>query len=178
MAKPHHTPPRFAERRRGEGGWSRTLRVSPAVITATIASTRRRARCSIPSVHACDPSPARAPAPPPPPCPCNNSAASGPPPTRDSTTSRSSQFFFDLGYRQESDVLEDQNTSFRTEIQRLESEKRRLMDVLAMHSPNCLKTGSYFLCKFSLFFFFCCLAAISIGSSTSVPIAHCSLVNT
>jgi len=42
---------------------------------------------------------------------------------------------------QESDVLEDQNVSFRTEIQRLETEKRRLMDVLAMHSPNCLKTG-------------------------------------
>jgi len=41
---------------------------------------------------------------------------------------------------QESDVLEDQNVSFRSEIQRLETEKRRLMDVLAMHSPNCLKT--------------------------------------
>lgn len=43
----------------------------------------------------------------------------------------------------ESDVLEDQNSNFRSEIQRLENEKRRLMDVLAMHSPNCLKTGSY-----------------------------------
>lgn len=43
----------------------------------------------------------------------------------------------------ESDVLEDQNSNFRSEIQRLENEKRRLMDVLAMHSPNCLKTGNY-----------------------------------
>ena len=42
---------------------------------------------------------------------------------------------------QESDVLEDQNVNFRSEIQRLETEKRRLMDVLAMHSPNCLKAG-------------------------------------
>ena len=41
----------------------------------------------------------------------------------------------------ESDVLEDQNVNFRSEIQRLETEKRRLMDVLAMHSPNCLKTS-------------------------------------
>lgn len=41
---------------------------------------------------------------------------------------------------QESDVLEDQNVNFRSEIQRLETEKRRLMDVLAMHSPNCLKS--------------------------------------
>lgn len=42
---------------------------------------------------------------------------------------------------QESDVLEDQNGSFRSEIQRLESEKRRLMDVLAMHSTNCNLTS-------------------------------------
>lgn len=41
---------------------------------------------------------------------------------------------------QESDALEDQNVNFRSEIQRLEAEKRRLMDVLAMHSPTCLKT--------------------------------------
>lgn len=44
---------------------------------------------------------------------------------------------------QESDALEDQNLNFRTEIQRLEAEKRRLMDVLAMHSPTCLKTGEF-----------------------------------
>lgn len=44
---------------------------------------------------------------------------------------------------QESDALEDQNGSFRSEIQRLEAEKRRLMDVLAMHSPTCLKTGVF-----------------------------------
>ncbi|XP_057377187.1 activating transcription factor 3-like isoform X2 [Daphnia carinata] len=42
---------------------------------------------------------------------------------------------------QESDALEDQNVNFRSEIQRLEAEKRRLMDVLAMHSPTCLKTA-------------------------------------
>lgn len=45
---------------------------------------------------------------------------------------------------QESDSLEDHNVSLRTEIQRLETEKRRLMDVLAMHSPNCIKTGHLF----------------------------------
>ncbi len=44
---------------------------------------------------------------------------------------------------QESDALEDQNVNFRSEIQRLEAEKRRLMDVLAMHSPTCLKTGEF-----------------------------------
>ncbi|XP_046650075.1 activating transcription factor 3-like isoform X3 [Daphnia pulicaria] len=43
---------------------------------------------------------------------------------------------------QESDALEDQNVNFRSEIQRLEAEKRRLMDVLAMHSPTCLKTAA------------------------------------
>lgn len=43
----------------------------------------------------------------------------------------------------ESDVLEDQNSNFRSEIQRLESEKRRLLDVLAMHSSSCLKTGNF-----------------------------------
>ena len=42
---------------------------------------------------------------------------------------------------QESDSLEDHNVSLRSEIQRLETEKRRLMDVLAMHSPNCIKSG-------------------------------------
>jgi len=44
---------------------------------------------------------------------------------------------------QESDSLEDHNVNLRSEIQRLETEKRRLMDVLAMHSPNCIKSGKW-----------------------------------
>ena len=52
----------------------------------------------------------------------------------------------------ESDHLEDHNVSLRTEIQRLETEKRRLIDVLAMHSPgNCRKTGSLLVFSSSLF---------------------------
>lgn len=40
---------------------------------------------------------------------------------------------------QESDGLEYQNKNLRTEIVKLEQEKKRLMEVLAMHEPSCVK---------------------------------------
>jgi len=43
---------------------------------------------------------------------------------------------------QESDVLTDENVFLRTQIQKLETEKRHLMESLAMHSASCLKSGA------------------------------------
>jgi len=39
----------------------------------------------------------------------------------------------------DAEVLESQNSSLKIEISRLESEKRHLMDILALHEPSCAK---------------------------------------
>lgn len=41
---------------------------------------------------------------------------------------------------QESEVLETQNIDLKSQIQELESQRRRLVDMLTMHTPSCLKS--------------------------------------
>lgn len=41
---------------------------------------------------------------------------------------------------QESEVLETQNIDLKTQIQELETQRRRLVDMLAMHTPSCMKS--------------------------------------
>lgn len=43
---------------------------------------------------------------------------------------------------QESETLETQNIELKTQIQQLESQRRRLSDMLSMHSPACVKQTS------------------------------------
>lgn len=43
---------------------------------------------------------------------------------------------------QESECLEGQNVSLKTEIQKLEAEKQRLMDILSIHSQTCAKNAT------------------------------------
>lgn len=40
---------------------------------------------------------------------------------------------------QESEILETQNIDLKTQIQELESQRRRLVDMLSMHGPACVK---------------------------------------
>lgn len=40
---------------------------------------------------------------------------------------------------QESEILETQNVDLKTQIQELESQRRRLVDMLSMHGPACVK---------------------------------------
>ena len=40
---------------------------------------------------------------------------------------------------QESETLEAQNRTLKSEIDRLEGEKKRLMDMLSAHDPTCAK---------------------------------------
>lgn len=42
----------------------------------------------------------------------------------------------------ESEILETQNTDLKSQIQDLEKERRKLMEVLSMHGPNCVKNTS------------------------------------
>lgn len=42
---------------------------------------------------------------------------------------------------QESEILETQNIDLKTQIQELESQRRRLVDMLSMHTPACVKTN-------------------------------------
>ncbi|XP_067011876.1 activating transcription factor 3 isoform X2 [Anabrus simplex] len=42
---------------------------------------------------------------------------------------------------QESEILETQNHDLKSQIQELETQRRRLMDMLNMHSPTCMKNG-------------------------------------
>jgi hypothetical protein len=44
---------------------------------------------------------------------------------------------------QESEVLENQNQELKSQIQELETQRRRLMDMLSMHKPTCMKNLSY-----------------------------------
>lgn len=44
---------------------------------------------------------------------------------------------------QESEVLENQNQDLKSQIQELETQKRRLMDMLSMHKPTCMKNLVY-----------------------------------
>ncbi|XP_012260367.1 activating transcription factor 3 [Athalia rosae] len=43
---------------------------------------------------------------------------------------------------QESEILETQNHDLKSQIQELETQRRRLMEMLSVHSPTCLKQGS------------------------------------
>lgn len=43
---------------------------------------------------------------------------------------------------QESEILETQNIDLKTQIQELESQRRRLVDMLSMHGPACVKTSN------------------------------------
>ncbi|XP_018396561.1 PREDICTED: activating transcription factor 3 isoform X1 [Cyphomyrmex costatus] len=42
---------------------------------------------------------------------------------------------------QESEILETQNLDLKSQIQELETQRRRLVDMLSLHSPTCLKQG-------------------------------------
>lgn len=42
---------------------------------------------------------------------------------------------------QESEILESQNYELKTQIQELEAQRRRLVDMLSSHSPNCTRPG-------------------------------------
>ncbi|XP_017765522.1 PREDICTED: activating transcription factor 3 isoform X2 [Eufriesea mexicana] len=42
---------------------------------------------------------------------------------------------------QESEILETQNHDLKTQIQELETQRRRLVDMLSLHGPTCLKQG-------------------------------------
>ncbi|XP_029675810.1 activating transcription factor 3 [Formica exsecta] len=42
---------------------------------------------------------------------------------------------------QESEILETQNHDLKSQIQELETQRRRLVDMLSLHSPTCLKQG-------------------------------------
>ncbi|XP_034248565.1 transcription factor kayak [Thrips palmi] len=42
---------------------------------------------------------------------------------------------------QESEILESQNYELKTQIQELETQRRRLVDMLSSHSPNCTRPG-------------------------------------
>ena len=42
---------------------------------------------------------------------------------------------------QESEVLETQNHDLKSEIQKLETQRRRLVDMLSLHGPTCIKQG-------------------------------------
>jgi hypothetical protein len=44
---------------------------------------------------------------------------------------------------QESEVLENQNQDLKSQIQELETQRRRLMDMLSMHKPTCMKNLPY-----------------------------------
>ena len=48
-------------------------------------------------------------------------------------------FFTNIIDRQESETLEAQNRTLKSEIDRLEGEKKRLMDMLSAHDPTCAK---------------------------------------
>lgn len=41
----------------------------------------------------------------------------------------------------ESEILETQNTDLKNQIQDLEKQRRKLMDMLSMHTPNCVKNN-------------------------------------
>lgn len=43
---------------------------------------------------------------------------------------------------QESEILETQNIDLKTQIQELESQRRRLVDMLSMHGPACVKQNT------------------------------------
>lgn len=43
---------------------------------------------------------------------------------------------------QESEILETQNHDLKSQIQELETQRRRLVEMLSVHSPSCLKQGS------------------------------------
>ncbi|PSN40623.1 hypothetical protein C0J52_09218 [Blattella germanica] len=42
----------------------------------------------------------------------------------------------------ESEILENQNQDLKSQIQELETQRRRLMDMLSMHTPTCMKNNS------------------------------------
>lgn len=42
---------------------------------------------------------------------------------------------------QESEILETQNHDLKSEIKKLETQRRRLVDMLSLHGPTCLKQG-------------------------------------
>ncbi|XP_076656302.1 activating transcription factor 3 isoform X2 [Halictus rubicundus] len=42
---------------------------------------------------------------------------------------------------QESEILETQNHDLKSQIQELETQRRRLVDMLSLHGPSCLKQG-------------------------------------
>lgn len=42
---------------------------------------------------------------------------------------------------QESEILETQNHDLKSQIQELETQRRRLVDMLSLHNPTCLKQG-------------------------------------
>ncbi|XP_071441094.1 activating transcription factor 3 isoform X2 [Hetaerina americana] len=42
---------------------------------------------------------------------------------------------------QESEILENQNHEMKSQIQELENQRRRLLDMLSIHSPTCVKNG-------------------------------------
>lgn len=42
---------------------------------------------------------------------------------------------------QESETLETQNHDLKSQIQELEMQRRRLVDMLSLHGPTCLKQG-------------------------------------
>ncbi|KAG7197336.1 hypothetical protein KM043_018449 [Ampulex compressa] len=43
---------------------------------------------------------------------------------------------------QESEILETQNHDLKSQIQELETQRRRLVDMLSLHGPTCLKQGA------------------------------------
>ncbi|XP_025154422.1 activating transcription factor 3 isoform X2 [Harpegnathos saltator] len=43
---------------------------------------------------------------------------------------------------QESEILETQNHDLKSQIQELETQRRRLVDMLSLHTPTCLKQGA------------------------------------
>lgn len=44
---------------------------------------------------------------------------------------------------QESEILENQNLDLKTQIQELETQRRRLMDMLSVHGPSCTKSQTF-----------------------------------
>lgn len=43
---------------------------------------------------------------------------------------------------QESEILENQNHDLKSQIQELETQRRKLVDMLSLHSPTCMKQGA------------------------------------
>lgn len=72
---------------------------------------------------------------------------------------------------QESEILENQNIELKSQIQELENQRRRLMDMLSMHNPTCVKNCHYASSPTSS-------VAQPIGASTTPAPPYCTGMDT